>query len=39
LGGGASGLMKQKMALKDKTKLRKQMNGKCNKISSADENK
>jgi hypothetical protein len=28
--------MKQKIALKDK-KLRKQINGKCNKIDSSDE--
>jgi hypothetical protein len=31
--------MKQKMALKDKKKLRKQINGKFNNIGSADENK
>jgi hypothetical protein len=31
--------MKQKIALKDKKKLRKQMSGKFNNIGSADENK
>jgi hypothetical protein len=30
--------MKQKMALNDKKKLRKQINGKFNDIGSADEN-
>jgi hypothetical protein len=29
--------MKQKIALKVKKKLRKQINGKCNNIGSADE--
>jgi hypothetical protein len=31
--------MKQKIALKDKKNLRKQINGKLNNIRSADENK
>jgi hypothetical protein len=31
--------VKQKVALKDKIKLRTQINGKFNDISSADENK
>jgi hypothetical protein len=31
--------MKQNIALKDKKKLRKQMNGKFSNIVSADENK
>jgi hypothetical protein len=31
--------MKQKIALKDKKYLRKQINGKFNNIDSADENK
>jgi hypothetical protein len=31
--------MKQNIALKDKTKLRKQINGKFNNVLSADENK
>jgi hypothetical protein len=31
--------MKQKIALKDKKNLRKQINGKFNNIGSADENK
>jgi hypothetical protein len=35
--GGQSGLVKQKVALKDK-KVRTQINGKFNDISSADEN-
>jgi hypothetical protein len=35
----SSGLMKQKIALKDKKKLRKQMNGTFNNISSADGKK
>jgi hypothetical protein len=38
LGERSSGLMEQKIALKDK-KLRTQINGKCNDISSAAENK
>jgi hypothetical protein len=37
--GRSSGLEKQKVALKDKRKLRTKINGKCNDISSADENK
>jgi hypothetical protein len=36
--GRSSRLVKQKVALKDK-KLRTQINGKCNDISSADKNK
>jgi hypothetical protein len=35
----ASGLVKQKVALKGKKKLRTQINGIFNDISSADENK
>jgi hypothetical protein len=31
--------MKQKIALKDKKELRKQINGKFNNVGSADENK
>jgi hypothetical protein len=31
--------VKQKVAIKDKEKLRPQINGKCSDISSADENK
>jgi hypothetical protein len=31
--------MKQTIALKDKKKIRKQINGKFNNIDSADENK
>jgi hypothetical protein len=31
--------MKQKIALKDKKELRKEINGKFNNIGSADENK
>jgi hypothetical protein len=36
---GSSGLVKQKVTLKDEKKNRKQIHGKCNDISSADENK
>jgi hypothetical protein len=35
----SSGLIKQKVALKYKRKLRKQINGKFNNTGSADENK
>jgi hypothetical protein len=31
--------MKQKIAVEDKKKLRKQINEKCNNIDSGDENK
>jgi hypothetical protein len=31
--------MKQKTALKDKKKIRKQINEECNNVGSADENK
>jgi hypothetical protein len=31
--------MKKKIALKDKKQIRKPINGKCNNIGSADENK
>jgi hypothetical protein len=37
--GRSSGLTKQKIALKDKTRLRKQTNGNFNNIRNADENK
>jgi hypothetical protein len=35
----SSGLMKQQIVLKDEAKLRKQINGICNNIGNADENK
>jgi hypothetical protein len=39
LRGRSSGIMKQKLALKDEKKLRKQITIKCNNIGNADENK
>jgi hypothetical protein len=36
---GSSGLVKQKVALKDTKKIRTEVNKKCNDVSSADENK
>jgi hypothetical protein len=39
MGEKSSGLMKQNIVLKDKKKLRKQINGKFNNIGGADEHK